>query len=99
MTNGKRGATKKKKNAGVDFRVFFNLCFYFDRLQNGAHLYQRGSTDVWVAVASKCPLDPPLKWCTVTSELNDNKPRKLVKFGWKFTGKQQVKGKDTVNLN
>ena len=36
----KRARQKNFKN--LTFRVFLNLCFYFDSLQKGVHLYQRG---------------------------------------------------------
>jgi len=54
-----RDAAKKFKD--LWFRVFFNLSFYLDRLQQGSHLYQRAviqrdATAVWGAVVPNCTL-------------------------------------------
>jgi len=64
VTNVKGGSTGKVlRTPGSEyFCTHFIICFYLDRLQKGAYLYQRsamrrGTTDVWEGAAA--PNFPP----------------------------------------
>jgi len=60
-TPGRKSWRTTKCRTLLSLEVFFWLCFYFDRHQKGAHLYQRGAilTGRHRRLVGSCPKLPP----------------------------------------